>query len=69
MKSNKSKNVLCELTFLAVLNFLPVQKLIFEIAKNGIWSKLFFREIDDLLDFVSFFGLDFFQFSDLLCKA
>ena len=29
-----------DIAFLAVLNFFPVQKLaIFEIAKNGIWSK------------------------------
>ena len=34
---------------------------IFEIAKNGIWSKKFFREID-LFDFMSFSGLDFFNF-------
>ena len=38
---------------MASLNFFPVQKLffIFEIAKNGIWSKK------------SFLGLDFFKFS------
>ena len=34
---------------------------IFEIAKNGIWSINFFREID-LFDFTSFFGLDFLHF-------
>ena len=39
----------------------------FEIAKNGIWSEKF-REID-LLDFTSFFGLDFFKFSGPLCDA
>ena len=41
---------------------------IFEIAKNGIWSKKFFREID-LFDSTSFFGVDtlawtFFNFLD-----
>ena len=36
---------------------------IFEISKNGIWSKKI-REID-LFDFTSFFfGLDFFNYSD-----
>ena len=42
VKSNKSKTFLREIAFLAVLNFFPLQKLIlaiFEIAKNGIWSK------------------------------
>ena len=29
VKSNKSKNFFCEIAFLAVLNFFPVQKLIF----------------------------------------
>ena len=33
---------------------------IFEIAKNGMWSKKF-REID-LFDFTRFFTLDFFNF-------
>ena len=37
---------------------------IFEIAKNGIWGKIFFREID-LFDFTNFFGLDFLKFSSL----
>ena len=42
VKSNKSKTVFREIAFLAVLNFFPVQKLIFlflvifEIAKNEI---------------------------------
>ena len=40
---------------------------IFEIAKNGIWPKKI-REID-LFDFRNFIGLDFFQFSGLLCKG
>ena len=39
---------------------------IFEIVKNGFWSKNFFREIDSV-DFTSFFGLDFFNFSGPLC--
>ena len=42
VKSNESI-FFREIAFLAVLNFFPVQKLIFlaifEIAKNGIWSK------------------------------
>ena len=53
---------------LAVLNFFLVQNwvlAIFEIAKNGIWTKNFFREID-LFVFTSFFGLDFFKFSGSL---
>ena len=43
VKSNKSKKFFREIAFLAVLNFFPVQKLIFlaifEIVKNGFWSK------------------------------
>ena len=35
---------------------------IFEIAKNGIWSKKIICEID-LFDFMSFLGLDFLKFS------
>ena len=35
------------------------------MAKNGFWSKNFFREYD-LFDFTSFFGLDFFKFSGSL---
>ena len=31
------------------------------MAKNGIWSKKIFHEID-LFGFTSFFGLDFFYF-------
>ena len=62
-RSNQ-KNFFRQIAFLAVLNFFPLQKLIFEIAKNGIWSKKF-REID-LFDLTSFFGLDFFKFSGLL---
>ena len=42
-----------EIAFLAVLNFFPVQKFIFEMAINGIWSEKF-REID-LFDFAIFF--------------
>ena len=64
VKSNKS-NFFREIAFLLVLNFFPVEKLIFgyfEIAKNGICSNKFFVEID-LFDFTSFFGLDFFKFS------
>ena len=34
---------------------------IFEIAKNGFWSKIFFREID-LFDFTSFFAWTFLNF-------
>ena len=39
VKSNIVKNFFRQIAFLAVLNFFPVQKLIFEIAKNRIWSK------------------------------
>ncbi len=46
---NKINHFFRELAILAVLNFFPVQILIFEIAKNGIWSKKI-REID-LFDF------------------
>ena len=55
---------MCEIAFLAVLNFSPGQKLIFglfKIAKNGLWSKKI-REIN-LFDFTSFLGLYFFRFS------
>ena len=48
VKSNKSNKVFREIAFLAVLNFFPVQKwnlAIFEIAKNGIWSKIFFVKL------------------------
>ena len=38
---------------------------IFKIAKNWIWPKIIFLEID-LFDFTSFFGQDFFEFSGLL---
>ena len=58
MKSNKSIFISREIAFLAVLNFFPVQKLIF--------GQIFFREID-LFDFTSFFGLEFFKFSGPLC--
>ena len=42
MKSNKSKKILHEIAFLAVLNFFPVQKLflvIFEIPKMEFGQK------------------------------
>ena len=64
MKSNKSDFFPRKIAFLAVLNFFPVQKLnlaIFEIAKNGNWSKKFFCEID-LFDFTSFLAWTFFIF-------
>ena len=64
MKSNKSKNFFHEITFLAVLNFFPVQKLIFgQLWNSKKWNlaKKFFREID-LFDFTIFFGLDFLTF-------
>ena len=41
---------------------------IFEIAKNGIWSKKKIHEID-LFDFTRFFGLDFFKFSGPLWNS
>ena len=50
---------------MAVLNFFPVQKLIFghfEIAKKWNLVKNIFLEID-LFDFTSFFVLDFLKFS------
>ena len=47
-----------EIAFLAVLNFFPVQKLIFglflKLQKIDFGQKNFFREID-LFDFTSFF--------------
>ena len=49
MKSNKSKKCFCEIVFLAVLNFFPVQKLIsghfWNCKKKGIWSKEFFVKL------------------------
>ena len=51
-----------KIAFLVVLNFFPVQKLIFGYFWNcKRWNlvKRFFGEID-LFDFMSFFGLDFF---------
>ena len=42
VKLNNSKNFLCEIAIFELLNFFQVQKMIFaifEIAKNGIWSK------------------------------
>ena len=55
----------------SVLNFLPVQKLIFGHfwnCKNWIMAKKnFFHEID-LFYFTSFIGLDFFKFSGTLWK-
>ena len=64
VKSNKSKFFSHEIAFLAVLNFFPVQKLIFgpffKLQKMEFGQKEF-SEID-LFDFTSFFGLDFFNF-------
>ena len=58
-----SKQILVLVEILAILNFLPVQKLIFGHFWNGkkmeFGQKFFFREID-LFDFTSFFGPDFF---------
>ena len=51
-----------EIAFLAVLNFFPVQKLIFgqfRNCKNLNLAQNLIREID-LFDFMNFFGLDFF---------
>ena len=65
VKSNKWKIILCNIAFLAVLNFFPVQKLIFGHFWNcKKWNlvKIKFLEID-LFDFTIFFGLDFFKFS------
>ena len=63
-------NFLCEIAFLAVLNFFLVHKIDFwsflKLQKMEFGQKKFFREID-LFDFMSFFGLDFFKFSGLLC--
>ena len=60
VKSNKS-NFFREIAFLAVLNFKNLFLAIFEIAKNGIWSKKFFVKLI-LFDFTSFFGWTFFNF-------
>ena len=59
-------NFLCEIAFLAVLNFFLVHKIDFwsflKLQKMEFGQKKFFREID-LFDFMSFFGPDFFAFS------
>ena len=59
-----------EIAFLAVLNFSPLQKLIFDhFCNSKKWNlvkKNFFCEID-LFDFMSIFGMDFFKFSGPLC--
>ena len=57
-KTREIKRFFREIAFLAVF---PVQKLIFEIAKNGIWSKKFFREID-LFDSMIFLDWTFLNF-------
>ena len=61
---------LCEIAFLAVKNFFPVQKIdfwpFFKLQKMEFGQKNF-REID-LFDFTSFFGLDFLNFSGPLCS-
>jgi len=63
VKSNKSKNFFREIAF--IFKLFPCSKIyflaIFEIAKNGIWSKKI-CEIN-LFDFMGFFGLDFIKFS------
>ena len=68
VKSNKSK-FFGEIAFLAVLNFFPIQKLIFwpffKLQKMELRKKI--RQID-LFVFTSFFGRDFFKFSGLLCR-
>ena len=66
MKSNKSKNIFflreIEIAFLAVI----------PSSKNDFWPYLELHKIEfgqkkiheiDLFDFMSFYGLDFFQFS------
>ena len=52
VKSNKSKKLFSSN---CIFGSFPVQKLIFEIAKNGLWSKEIIREIDfpDFHDFLA----------------
>ena len=53
-----------EIAFLAVLHFFPVQKLIFGHYCNWKkWNLVKKNRGIDLLDFTSFFGLDYFKFS------
>ena len=63
-------NFFGEIVFLVVLNFSQFKNYflaIFEIAKNGIWSKKC-HEID-MFDFTSFFFWPgFLKFSCLLCR-
>ena len=64
VKSNKSKKFFRENAFVAVLKIFPVQKLIlaiFEIAKNGIWSKNLFVKLIYLISRAFWPGL-FFNF-------
>ena len=64
MKSNKSKKFLCEIAFLAVLNFFPVQKLIFGHfwnCKKWNSAKKKNHEID-LFDFTCFLAWTFLNF-------
>ena len=71
VKSNKSKTFFREIAFLAVLNFFPVQELIFghfwNCEKWNLVEKII-HEIDNIW-FHEFFGLDFFKFSGLLWWA
>ena len=68
MKYNKSKIFFREITFLTVLNFFPVQKLIFgyfwNCKKMDFGQKNFKMKL--IYWFQDFFGLDFFKFSGLL---
>ena len=53
---NQLNPFFCEIVFLAVLNFFPVQKLIFGHfwnCKNGIWSKNEFFFCQDFLNFLA----------------
>ena len=54
-------NFFREIAFLAVLKIFPVQKLIFEIAKNGFWSKNFFVKLIYLISPV-FLAWNFLNF-------
>ena len=60
-----------EIAFLAVLNFFPIQNMIFGHIWNGNkWNlvKKYFVKLIYLISRV-FFGLDFLKFSGQLCRA
>ena len=67
VKSYKSKKIFRQIAFLAVLKHFPSSKYYFwlylKLQKMELGQKQF-REIDLVFDFTSFFGLDFFKFSD-----